>query len=177
MNLKKTRIYAIIGTFIISFLAHFAYETLPNFIFSIIFPVNESIWEHMKILYTSILLYGIIDYIILKKNNIKINNFFLNLLIISISSIISYLIIFLPIYYKMGENMFIAISIMIISYIISYTISYYILKTKEKNNNVIWIALIIINYIIFGILTYKPIKNQLFFDTKKETYGIQKREQ
>ena len=177
MDLKKTRIIATINTFIISFIAHFAYQTLPNPIFSIIFPVNESVWEHMKILYTSILLYGIIDYIILKKNNIKINNFTMNLFITSISSIISYLLIFLPIYFKIGENMFLAISIMLISYIIAYTTSYYILKTEEKNNNTIWITLIIIGYIIFGYLTYNPIKNQIFFDTKKEIYGIEKREQ
>ena len=71
MNLKKIKILAVIGIFILSFLSHFAYEIFPNIIFSFIFPVNESIWEHMKILFTSTLLYGIIDYLLLKKYNIK----------------------------------------------------------------------------------------------------------
>lgn len=177
MNLKKTRIIAVISTFIISFLVHFAYEILPNPLSAIIFPVNESVWEHMKILYTSIILYGIIDYIILKKNKIQFNNFILNILIQCICSIITYLVIFLPIYFKIGENMFLAISIMLLSYIISYTISYYILTMKEKQNNIIWITLIIIGYIIFGYLTYNPIHTQIFFDTQKEIYGIPKREQ
>lgn len=176
MSLKKTRIIAIIGTFIISFIVHFAYSFLPNPIFSILFPVNESVWEHMKILYTSIILYGIIDYFILKKNNIKINNFILNILILCISSIVIYLAIFLPIYYKIGENMFMAIFIMLISYTFVYIMSYYILTMNEKGNNIIWIILLILGYIIFGYLTYNPIHNQLFFDTKDEVYGIPKRE-
>ena len=71
MNLKKIKILAVIGIFILSFLSHFAYEIFPNIIFSFIFPVNESIWEHMKILFTSTLLYGIIDYLLLKKYNIN----------------------------------------------------------------------------------------------------------
>lgn len=45
MNLKKIKILAVIGIFILSFLSHFAYEIFPNIIFSFIFPVNESIWE------------------------------------------------------------------------------------------------------------------------------------
>ena len=176
MSLKKTRIIAIIGTFIISFLVHFAYTLFPNFVFSIFFPVNESIWEHMKMLYTSILLYGIIDYFILKKYDIKFNNFFLNIFLLRITSIIVYLIIFLPIYYRIGENMFMAIFIMLLSYIFVYIMSYYILTMKEKGNNFIWILLIVICYIVFGYLTYNPIHNQLFFDTKDEIYGIPKRE-
>ena len=75
MNLKKIKVIATICIFIISFLSHFAYNLFPNIIFSFFFPVNESIWEHMKILFTSTLIYGIVDYYLLKKNNIKFNNF------------------------------------------------------------------------------------------------------
>lgn len=174
MNLKKSRIIAVIGTFILSFVGHFVYGLIPNVVTSIFFPVNESIWEHMKILYTSILLYGIIDYFILKKFDIKHNNFFLNLFVISYSSIIIYLSLFLPIYYNIGESMIISISLMFIVYIIIYILGYYILRMNNKNFNLLWIVFLIIGYIIFGILTYSPIKNHLFFDTEKEIYGIKK---
>ena len=66
MNLKKIKVVAVLGIFILSFLSHFAYDLFPNIIFSFIFPVNESIWEHMKLLSTTILLYGIIEYFLLK---------------------------------------------------------------------------------------------------------------
>ena len=174
MSLKKSRFIAFIGTVILSFIFHFIYDFIPNCITAIFFPVNESIWEHMKLLYSSIIFYGIIDYFLSRKYDIKYNNFFLNLFVISILSILIYLAVFLPIYYKIGENMFIAISLMIITFIIIYVISYYILKFKNVGFNYLWICLIIIGYIIFGYLTFNPIKTHLFFDTNTESYRIKK---
>ena len=173
MNLKKSRVIAVIGIFLLCFLSHFLYSWLPNGLFAIIFPVNESIWEHMKMIFTSIILYGIIDYIILLKFNIKNNNFYLNLFVTSLISIPIYLLLYLPIFHKFGENMFINISLMLLVIIITQIISYYILKTKPcKIANYISIIGIIICYIIFGYLTYHPIKSELFFDTQDEKYGI-----
>lgn len=174
MSLKRSRIIAVIGTFILSFVVHFGYNILPNAVTSIFFPVNESVWEHMKMLYTTILLYGVIDYFLMKKYDISHNNFFLNLFVISYTSIIVYLAIFLPIYYKIGENMIVSISVMLITYIIIYIMSYYILRMKNKGLNYLWILFIIFGYIVLGYLTYNPIKSQLFFDTRDEIYGIEK---
>lgn len=175
MNLKKTRILAIFITFAIGFLCHFAYDLMPNFITSLLFPVNESVWEHMKILYTSILIYGIIDYFILKKFNIEHNNFLISLFITSFISVIIYLALFIPIYYSVGESMFISISLLFITYMLVYIINYHILKTYNLKIYKISILPILIGYVIFGFLTYYPIKTQLFFDTKDEIYGIKEK--
>ena len=96
LNLKNTRIIAVFGIFLISFISHFVYTIFPNIFTSIFFPVNESIWEHMKILFTSSLLYGIIDYIILKKNNIKYNNYPFQLWFTSLIIMPTYLVIYIP---------------------------------------------------------------------------------
>ena len=71
MSLKASRITSIIGIFLLCFLFHSMYEWIPNTLTAIFFPVNESIWEHMKLIFTSTIVYGIIDYIIL--NKFKIN--------------------------------------------------------------------------------------------------------
>lgn len=173
MNLKKSRFISTIGIFLLCFLFHFIYEWLPSSITAIFFPVNESIWEHMKLLFSAIIFYGIIDYIILQKLKIKYNNFFTSLFVSAITIIPIYLIMFLPVYYKIGENMVITIGIMLIAIIISQVISYYILKAKDFDKlNIISLILIIVSYIIFAYLTYNPIKNDLFFDTQEEKYGI-----
>lgn len=173
MNLKKSRIISIIGIFILCFISHFLYSWIPSGLTSIFFPVNESIWEHMKMIFTSIILYGIIDYIILNKFNIKYNNYFLSLFITAFISIPIYLSIYLPIFYKIGENMFINIGLMLIVIIITQVIAYYILNSNDnKLLNYLSIVLIIICYIIFGYLTYHPIKSEIFFDTQDEKYGI-----
>ena len=173
MNLKKSRIISTISIFLLCFLFHFIYEWLPSSITAIFFPVNESIWEHMKLLFSAIIFYGIIDFIILQKYKIKYNNFFISLFVSALTIIPIYLTMFLPIYYKTGENMVITIFIMLLSIIISQVISYHILKAKNLDKlNVFSLILIIISYIIFAYLTYKPIKNELFFDTQEEKYGI-----
>jgi len=173
MTLKKTRIISTIGIFLLCFLFHFIYNLLPSTLTAIFFPVNESIWEHMKLLFSAVVFYSIIDYIILQKFKIKYNNFFTSLFVSALTIIPIYLIMFLPIYYKIGENMVITIGIMLLAIIISQVISYYILKAKDFDKlNIISLILIIISYIVFAYLTYYPIKCELFFDTKDEKYGL-----
>ena len=173
MNLKKIKILAVIGIFILSFLSHFAYEIFPNIIFSFIFPVNESIWEHMKILFTSTLLYGIIDYLLLKKYNIKYNNFNFQLYFTSLIGIPIYLVIYLPLYNLIGESPFISISLLLIVYIITQIVSYNILKEKElKILNIITIPVILLSYLGFIYLTYNPPHTYIFYDITEDKYSI-----
>lgn len=173
MNLKKIKILAVIGIFILSLLSHFAYEIFPNIIFSFIFPVNESIWEHMKILFTSTLLYGIIDYLLLKKYNIKHNNFPFQLYFTSLIGIPIYLVIYLPLYNLIGESPFISISLLLIVYIITQIVSYNILKEKElKILNIITIPVILLSYLGFIYLTYNPPHTYIFYDITEDKYSI-----
>lgn len=174
MNLKKIKTIAVFGIFALSFISHFAYSIFPNIIFSFMFPVNESIWEHMKIIFTSTLLYGIIDYILLKKYKINFNNFPFQLYFTAISSIPIYLLIYIPLYKLIGENLLISILLLLLVYIISQWISYHILKEKEiKILNNITIPIIIATYIGFIYLTYNPINNYIFYDTANNKYGIE----
>ena len=173
--LKKTRIFAVIGIFAISFLCHFLFDWFPNILSSIFFPVNESIWEHMKIIFTSTLLYSIVDKIILDKKNIEYNNFYLQAFVSAFFGIVLYLLIYLPLYSIFGENMFISIALLLIVYSIKQYISYKLMKKEDYNiPSYIFIILIIIVYSIFTYLTYNPIENYIFYDHKKEVYGIKK---
>ncbi len=175
MNLKKLKIISTISIFIISALCHFIYDIFPNFITSIFFPVNESIFEHQKMILTSFLLWSIIEYFILKK--IKHNNFFIALLISSLICIIFVTSVFSPIYLVLlnkKDNMLITLIVFFIGIILSQIASYYILKSKRNYNKVNIISLIIYICLIisFAYLTYNPIKNDLFFDFVKKKYGI-----
>ena len=173
MTLKKDKIISTIGIVILCFLFHFIYEWIPSTITSIFFPVNESIWEHMKMLYTTTILSSIIEYFIMKHYYIENSNFLLVTYLKSILIIPIYLIMFLPIYYNIGENMFVAISLMLVSMLIINIIGYNLLQTnKIKYQKIISILLIIFTYIVFGILTFKTPHMEIFFDTHNEKYGI-----
>lgn len=176
MNLKKIKIIAIVGIFLLSFPAHFLYKLFPNLLTSILFPVNESIFEHMKIIYTSTLIYGIIDYYLLKRNNIIYANFLFQLFLTSFISIPFYLILYLPIHYLIGEKLIISILLLLITYIFSQIISYSILKHPHiPYLNTLAIPLIILIYIIFILLTYFPPNYYLFYDTTTNSYGNPKK--
>ena len=174
MNLKQTRYFAVIGIFLLNFLFHFAYNVFPNTLFSIFFPVNESIFEHQKMIFSSFIFYGIIDYFLLNKNDISRHNFLFSTLISAFSAIAIFLIIWLPIYYKIGENMIVTIGILFISIMISQIISYYILKWNKEvpYGSYISAGIIIICYIIIAYLTYNPPKVDFFFDPLEEKYGF-----
>lgn len=173
MNLKKLKTINTIIIFILMSVFHFVYELFPNSLFSIFFPVNESIFEHIKLIFNTFVIYGIIEYFLLRKFKLPNNNFFTNIFISALSCIAIFLTIWLPIYYKTGENMFITFLFLFIAIIFSQVISYYILNSKNnKVLNCISIGLIILTITILAYFTYYPLYNDFFFDPMKEKYGI-----
>ena len=170
--MKKVKILGTIIATLLTFPIHFVYDKFPNFITSIFFPVNESIAEHMKILFGSIILSGVIQKIICIKKDIKANNICFSNYVAAISSVIIFLIMFLPVYNLIGKNFIITITIMIISIIISEIISYYITKIKDLYLENITIILVILTYITFGLLTYFPPKKSIFMDPIDHKYGL-----
>lgn len=172
MSLKNLKILGVIIAFFLSFIFHFIYDLFPNFITSIIFPVNESIFEHMKIIFGCILLSGVIQKIIVIKNDLNYNNICISNVIVAFISIFIFLIMFIPIYSIIGENLPITLIIMLITYIISQILSIYIIKNEDMKKEKFAILLVIIIYTIFGILTYYPPQNDLFIDPIHDSFGI-----
>lgn len=173
MSLKKIKYINIIVLFLLMSLTHNLYKWFPNDLFALLFPVNESIWEHMKMIYSTIILYSVFEFYLLNKFKIDVNNFLFSIYVSSIVTIISTLLIFVPIYNIIGENLPVTLIILFICISIGQVISYHIKNMSEiKNINIISIILIIITFIIMGILTYNPPINSLFFDEKKQIYGI-----
>lgn len=174
MSLKKLKILGVIIAFLVAFPLHFLYDKFPCFLTSIIAPVNESIAEHMKILFGSILFSGVIQKIIVKVKNLDYKNICISNVIAALFSIPIFLVIYLPIYYAINENLPLTILIMFIVIVISQIIAYFIIKTKDLKMENVAILLAIIVYIVFGILTYNPPKTELFKDPLTNTYGLKK---
>lgn len=172
MDLKKVKIVSIFGMFILCFLTHFLYNFFPNTLFSIFFPVNESIWEHMKMMTSSILIWSILEYFLYKKFRVNHNNFILSLFLEVCLSIIIFLIIYLPIYHFTGSIFMLNLIVLFISLYFVNIISYYILALRDLHKELLGIVGIILLYIIFGILTYNPPFNYIFFDKMENKYGI-----
>ena len=167
---KKILINSII-VFGISFLFHDLYSYLPFFPVTVIAPVNESIFEHMKLIFSSYMFFTLIIYLFYKK---KPNNYVASNVLGALFNIVIFLIIFIPVYLIIGEN----IVVTLIIYFITIFVTNYLKEKLEdkpinKKLNLITGLSIILIYIIFGILTYFPIKNELLFmDPTSKSYGI-----
>lgn len=172
MNLKKVKIFSGIIIFLLTVLLHFIYEAYPNFIFSVIAPVNESIWEHMKLIYTSFIIYGIIEFLFIRRR-VKFNNYLFQLFLVPVIGIISYLILYLPAFNIFGENLIFNIFLLIVIIALEEVISYYILKMHNiKSGRVIGLIGIVLGYVLFFYFTYYPPHNYLFLDIETNSYGI-----
>lgn len=174
MNLKKLKLLGVILDFLLAFPLHFLYDKVPCFLTSIIAPVNESIWEHMKIMFGSIIISSIIQLIIIKKKKLNYNNILISSFIAALFSIVIFLIIYLPIYYSIGEKLPLTLVIMLITFIIVEYMTTKIIKEKDLNCDKRTLLYILIVYLIFGLLTYFPPHIDLFLCPKDHIYGIKK---
>ncbi len=173
MSLKRLKVIDVFIIFAFCFLTHFIYSWFPNTLFSIFFPVNESIWEHMKMLFSAIIIFSVVDFILLKVFEIEYRNFITSIFLSAVLSIIIFLAIYLPLYYFIGENMVLNLTVLFVSIVFSQAVSYFVLESKDYGLlNYVSLIGIIFSYIIFGILTYYPPTEDLFYDPMDEKYGI-----
>ena len=173
MKIKKIFIIETLAIFFSMFLFHFVYKIFPNFLIASIFPVNESLFEHLKLIYTTQIIVSLIIFIILIRKKKEVNNYFLGLFGSTIINIALFFTIYLPIYNRFGEGIVYTMLIFLVTLIFSEYLFY--IMTKKKDNpllNAISIILIVLGFSILAFLTYNPLHNDFFFDTQEEKYGI-----
>lgn len=175
MKRRNINILAVLFIFLIGFIIHNLYEWFPNIITLVISPVNESVFEHIKMIFSSYILWIIIKRYLYTKYNIPENNFILKEVLTALFNIGIFLLIFLPIYNAFGENLFITLFIYFISIVISQALNYFVKIKKESSIlDIIGVLLIIVFYITTTYLTYNPIISEFFLDPKSNSYGLNK---
>ena len=168
MNIKKLLLESIF-IFILCALCHFGYTIFPNFLTSIFFPVNESIFEHLKMLFTAEIIFSIGKIIFEKKDKNK----YLRMLLRGILSVFILLLLYLPLYYFLGEIMILTFLILFTTiFLTEYILSFLSSKKSHPYLNIASIVGVVFIFIILGYLTYHPIKEKLFFDEQHKKYGI-----
>lgn len=173
MNIIKTYILGAIFTFIVGIILHFAYEwTGKSKIVALFSPVNESIWEHLKLLFTPMLAFGVIEYLTYGK---ELANFVPVRVISIILGMITIVVSFYTYSGILGKNFMIAdIGTFILGIIVAYWFSYKLLQTQcftsALANQLAWFILLIM-IILFILFTFKTPKIGIFKDPITGTYG------
>lgn len=160
-KILKYQIFSVIFTCILGNLLHFTYELSgENQIVAIFSAINESVWEHLKLLYFPMLLTIIIGYLYIGK---KVPNFICAKTIGIISAMFFIVIFFYTYTGILGKNIaFIDISSFFIATILGETIAYIIMINKCKCNNKIAVFILIFLFICFAIFTYFTPKLGIF---------------
>ena len=161
-------------TFLVGFLVHYIYKWIPSTI-TTIFPVNESLFEHMKLIFLSPIISSTLLYFSFKKKDYFIDNYIFGLLTSTIFNIIIFYLIYLPLYYSIGQSMIMTLSIYFITIVLSNYLYYLIIEMRNNNRlNIISLIAIIVIGSILTYFTYKPIHIDFFRDPKTNIYGIPK---
>lgn len=172
--LEKIKKYSIIGavfTLIAGSLLHFVYEwSGSNEIVSVFGAVNESTWEHLKLLFWPIVFFGIIEYFVYGKS-------MRNFIPVKVMSILLGMLTITALFYTytgiLGENYLVLdILTFVVGVIVAYVFAYRNLKSQDKYTSKTaqtlgWLGLIAL-IAAFVIFTFYPPDIGLFEEPTEE---------
>ena len=174
--MNKIKIWLIGGsifTILFGTILHFFYDWLgENAIVGIFSSVNESVWEHLKLLFWPLVFYSLVEYVYIGEK-------YENYLFAKAVSIYSGIILIITLFYTysgvLGKHiLFIDILIFIVSVIASQYITFLILssdKCQSKIWNYVSLIGIIVLMCLFVVFTFNPPHIPLFEDSRTGTYG------
>ena len=176
--LKKNHIliFEIVSTIFIMILGtllHFTYEWSNNNVLVGTFSaINESTWEHLKLLFFPMLITTIIGYFIFQDT---FPNFLCSKTIGIISAMLFTVIFFYTYTGIIGTNYaFLNILTFILSVIIGEYVAYILTINNFTFNKIFCVSILILLTVSFFIFTFNPPKINLFKDPINGSYGIQK---
>ncbi|MDR7855410.1 DUF6512 family protein [Tissierella sp.] len=174
-NYTKIKKWETVGFFwiiIVGSLLHFTYKwSGESSIVAIFSPVNESVWEHLKLGYFSLLLFSIIEYGFIKNDT---NSFFIGKAIGVLAMEIFIVIVFYAYTSITKEAVtFIDIGSFLVGALICQLISYKIMKKEFSNmTNILGLIIFILIGSSFILFTFYTPKLPIFMDPKTKKYGI-----
>lgn len=171
-NDKRLYVVSFIIFTLIGSLLHFAFDfTNGNLFVGLFTPINESVWEHFKLVLVPLTLFAL-TILFLKKDTLN-NIMFATSFSVILANIFIYIVFTL--YGALGfpESVISSITIyalgMALSFLLMYVFSH---ATNFANTNFIGTILICLIYISFMTLTFYPPHLEIFRDKITNTYGI-----
>ena len=165
-KLKTVQIVVIILAIVFGTLLHFTYEwSGENRIVGLFSATNESVWEHLKLVFYPMLILALVEYFVVKK---EANNY-IEAKSLGIFLAIAFIIVFYYTYTGIiGKNFFIIdILTFIISIIFGEWVSYKLMIRKLESatlSKILSLAIIFYFLISFILFTYNPPNINLIKD-------------
>lgn len=163
-QLKRYTVIGIIFIIITGSLAHFLYDCSgQNGIIGLFTPINESIWEHMKLLFFPMVLYSFVMVLKFRKNFPCITS---SLCFGIITGTLLIPVFFYAYTAILGKDSFILdISTFILSILIAFWLSYKLtLSCRLEHYTFALCIFVCILFVCFMVFTYHPPDTQIFKD-------------
>ena len=163
-QLKRYTIIGILFVLITGSLAHFLYDwTGNNYIVGLFTPVNESIWEHMKLLYFPMLVYSLF---VMFKFRQTCPCIISSLCFGILTGALLIPVFFYSYTFISGKNFFILdIGTFLLSTIIAFWLSYRLTLSCRLEPYTFWLCcLVLVLFICFVLFSYHPPKIRIFED-------------
>ena len=173
-RLIKIQIIVILFSLIVGTLLHFTYEwSGENKIVGSFSAVNESVWEHLKLVFYPMLIATIVEYFFVKNDT----NNYIEAKTIGIFTAIAFIVITFFTYSGIIGTSIIVIDILIfiISIILGEYVSYKLMKREDESSvttEVLSVIILTFLFLCFVIFTYLPPEVNLFRDVTTGIYGI-----
>ena len=177
-KLNREEKWIILGVpilFLIGSFFHFLYELSgKNSIVALFAPVNESVWEHIKMLVVPLVLWWFIYYLVRGKQlNIDKNKWFTSALISLLVAIISIPLMF---YFYTGalgfESVIIDILLLFLALLFGQLTGLHYYRYGDGINYFASIFFIVIIICVFMYFTYNTPHLPIFMDSNTGQYGV-----
>jgi len=149
---------------------HFFYDRTHWIWASIIAPINESPWEHLKLFFVPVMLFMVVEWFWTENKS--------KLLFAKTVQVIAGMAFILGFFYAytavLPDNALVDIASFFVAMAGGYWLSYRILKSSYQPRLPIWslAAVLLIIFSVFQLMTWQPLRVPPFQDTETKTYGI-----
>lgn len=163
--------------FIVGFFMHYIYEWSGNStIVGIFAPVNESVWEHLKLTFWPMLIWWITGYIILGKNNkISASQWFNSCAVAELVCPLAVLCFYYTYTGAFGiESLILDIFSLFLGVAVAQCLALHVYKYARFSQYCLYIsvAILILLAVTFTAFTFAPPHIPLFKDSVTGKYGI-----
>lgn len=173
--IKKSIVWSIPILFIMGSLFHFLDKlTGQNRLVGAVSPVNESVWEHCKMVVLPMIVFWVLSYLRLRKGRlIERNRWFTGALAALLASILTIPLLFYFYTSAFGiESIIIDIIILLVAIVWGQMLGYHVYQYGKSMPFKLSIFFIIAILLVFIVFTFKTPQLPIFRDPVTGTYGI-----
>ena len=174
-RIQKLHIAGVVFSIIAGTLLHFVYEWFGGPVFSVLGAVNESTWEHLKLLVWPFLGFGVLEFLVYGKQT---KSFFPAKSIGILSGMLTIIIIFYTYTGVLGFHLLaVDIAVFVIGVLVAYGQSFRMLSKGQEcppsgMGILISAAFLGLLVVLFVVFTYAAPPIGLFADPATGNYGL-----